>query len=323
VSDPDAYPDDMGRFYGMSEEDIERLVGGAAPADDEELEQLAGFLAVAKEELTRGPAQATEHAHLVSITETARSLAEKGEPVARPASKATGPAPQASGLPTWRRVLLGNRATRLIAKVTAAAVALTVLTGGLALAGVDLPNQVEDAFDRAGIELPNQVGSDEELEGTTAEQIDDLQSSNAPGWVKQMVELIKTLEGREGCEFGQMIAGVASSSGESTEGPSPEACTAGEEGRELGEQKASEGRELGEQKSAEGRQTGSDASEQGRQTGSDASEQGRQTGSDASEQGRQIGSDASEQGQQTGSDASDQGQQTGQDQSESGQSQQP
>jgi hypothetical protein len=50
---------------------------------------------------------------------------------------------------------------RLPARIAVAAGSLVLATAGLAIAGVNLPDPVNSAFEKAGVNLPNQSGTDE------------------------------------------------------------------------------------------------------------------------------------------------------------------
>ena len=82
---------------------------------------------------------------------------------------------------------------RLRLAVLGAAVALLpVLTAGLAYAGVELPDPVDEAFDAVGVDLPNQsevdttpAGADGEGKGKAAGGKDDSSSKDAAGTADQ------------------------------------------------------------------------------------------------------------------------------------------
>lgn len=158
---------------------FDRLIDGKAPSADSPADGLSLFVEQAKRVAAIAPSPAAEQAHLKTILEQAHLLVDKGEPAARPASKATGPEIQASGLPTRRRkVVLSSLFGSLTTKLAAAGVAVMMTgTGALAATG-SLPDAVQDKFAVAaevvGIDLP--TGDDEvtdtETDGTTDDGTD-------------------------------------------------------------------------------------------------------------------------------------------------------
>jgi hypothetical protein len=152
--DPDAYPDDMAVFLRMSDEDVERLFMGFPPESDEDLRDLAEFLADASETLTRPPRAEVQATHLSLLAGAIRtpSAGPQGPPPRGPAAAA-----QPAGR-SREHGFMRHPAVRWASKVALAAATLVLLTAALALAGVDLPGTAaETAFDKVfGIELPNQ-----------------------------------------------------------------------------------------------------------------------------------------------------------------------
>jgi hypothetical protein len=164
LSDHDAYQDEMGRFFGMSDRDLERLLAGKA-VDDEELAEFAAFLREVEAAHLKFPRESTEARQLLAILEAAQFHGDKGEPVARPASKAPGPGPQASRLPNWRRTLMPTGLlSTMWSKAAVAAVAAFFAMAGLAAAGA-LPDPLQtaaaNAADQVGVSLDNPSDVDE------------------------------------------------------------------------------------------------------------------------------------------------------------------
>lgn len=106
-----------------------------------------------------------------------------------------------------------NRVIRPVVVLAAAALAVALGTAGLAVAGVDLPDPAQEAFDNAGITLPNQAGGGESGEHARSEG------------VRAVIEATPPSE--RGCAFGHSVAEAAKGS------PLPEqaqgACDKGEE----------------------------------------------------------------------------------------------
>jgi hypothetical protein len=171
LSDHDAYKDEMGRFFRMSDRDLDRLMAGKAPEGDEELAELAAFLREVEAAHLKFPPESTEARQLAAILEAAQLLSDKGEPVARPASKAPGPDVsgipdlQASPLPSWRRNLMPTGLlSNVWSKAAVAAVAALLVCCGLAAAGA-LPDSLQTAAANAagqvGVSLDNPGDTDE------------------------------------------------------------------------------------------------------------------------------------------------------------------
>jgi len=152
-------------------------------------------------------------------------------------------------------------------KLGATTLALILGTAVLAVAGVDLPERAQQAFERAGISLPNQASGD-------SRQASDNAKSDG---VKSVIEATTTAE--RGCEFGHRVAEAAKGSA------LPErARTACEHGQDRGkpskEQSASAGREVGQETAGRARGLGDAKAEQRGQFGKDTSEGAEQLGTD-------------------------------------------
>lgn len=152
--DRDAYPDDMARFLRLSEEDVERIFRGLPPEGDEDLRDLADFLADAAETLSRPPRGEVQATHLSLLAGAIRT------PSAGLRGESSGPAAAAEPIAQLaeKRRLMRSPVVRWAAKVTVAAATLVAMTATLAFAGVDLPGTAaETAFQTVlGVELPNQ-----------------------------------------------------------------------------------------------------------------------------------------------------------------------
>jgi hypothetical protein len=141
VSDSDAYRDEMRPLRRLSDGDLDRVLAGDAPAGDAEAEELAAFARAARAGLLGGPSEAAEARHLAAIVAAARE-GERGE---RAAERKRRPV---LGLPSLRRVAL---------RVALAAASLMLVTAGLAVAGVRLPEPAVSVLEDLGVELPNQA----------------------------------------------------------------------------------------------------------------------------------------------------------------------
>jgi hypothetical protein len=144
----------------LSDQDIDRLLAGRAPRGGNKADQeLAAFTRAVRAAFVEAPSPGIERSHLAAAMEVSRLNTDKGDPVARPASKAHGPDPQASGLPKWRRrTVLSSLFASLFAKIAGAVVVALAATGALAAAGA-LPAPAQQAVatvaSTVGIQLPS------------------------------------------------------------------------------------------------------------------------------------------------------------------------
>lgn len=182
----DVSPYEMSELLNMNDGELEALCAGQVPSDDERLGDLAGFLNDFAEVHPEPSTKPYEETHLSAMFETARLMADKGDPAAMPASKAHGPAVQASGLPKPGRetVFSKLKSAPLYTKIASALVALMLVFSGVAVAGA-LPGPVQDAVAdgvaAVGIDLPGGVDeaatqpddSQDDAVETSAEEADD------------------------------------------------------------------------------------------------------------------------------------------------------
>ena len=195
-----AYPDDMTRFLRLSDEDVERLFRGVPPEDDEDLRDLAFFLTDAAESLSAPPSSQVKTGHLAQLAEVIGS----------------GPAPERRSTttvhvarPAKRRSSMVRRSVRWVATVVGAAASLVLLTGALALAGVDLPGTAaETAFEKVlGVDLPHQDRD------AAAGAVDPakLPADASDTAVRVLTVIQEWFEGApwSGCEFGARVSHAA------------------------------------------------------------------------------------------------------------------
>jgi hypothetical protein len=195
-----AYPDDMARFLRLSDEDVERLFRGVPPEHDEDLRDLAFFLTDAAESLSAPPSSQVETGHLAHLAEVIGS----------------GPAPERRSTttvrvarPADRRSAILRRNVRWVATVVGAAASLALLTGALALAGVNLPGTAaETAFQKVlGVDLPNQDRD------AAADAVDPatLPADASDTAVRVLTVIQEWFEGApwSGCEFGARVSHAA------------------------------------------------------------------------------------------------------------------
>lgn len=140
MSAPDAYRDEMRRLRRLSDSDLHRVLAGRAPAGDAEAEELAAFARAARAGLLGTPSEATEARHLSAIVAAVRKVDAPGRPVE--SKRRAG-----FDLPPLRRTAL---------RVALAAGSLVLVTAGLAVAGVRLPEPAVSVLEDLGVQLPNQ-----------------------------------------------------------------------------------------------------------------------------------------------------------------------
>jgi hypothetical protein len=200
--DPDAYQDDMARFLRLSDEDVDRLFRGLPPGRDEDLRDLADFLATATQALARPPRTDVEAGHLALLAVAVRPRSD--EAVAPTPAGTTG-APIAGS--TERRGLTRLRTVRWGLKVAVATASIVLMTAALAFAGVDLPGTAaETAFQKVlGVDLPNQA---EEHAGAVPEELPESAADTAVAVLDVIREWRSGVEWN-GCEFGAAVSAAA------------------------------------------------------------------------------------------------------------------
>ena len=200
--DPDAYPDDMARFLRLSDAEVDTLFQGLPPKGDEDLRELADFLADAAASISRPPRAEVQATHLSLLAGAIRTTSAGPHDL-----PSWGPA--AAARPTDRsrreRGIMRSATIRRASKVALASATIVLLTAALAFAGVDLPGTAaETAFDKVfGIELPNQG------QGSAApEELPDAASDTAVA-VRTTIDEMRSGEGTGGCAFGAAVSAAA------------------------------------------------------------------------------------------------------------------
>jgi hypothetical protein len=134
----------MGMDPEIANEELEALLAGHGRDKNLDLTRFVDDLSAAF--LATTPAAA---AHLVAISEQAHLLADKGDPVARPASNAVAPVLQASRPPKRRRNTMKDKKARILLKVAAPIVAVFAVLGIMGSAGA-LPRALQHMTHTAG-----------------------------------------------------------------------------------------------------------------------------------------------------------------------------
>src|SRR5262245_17481361 len=160
----DVPPDEMGIDPEIANEELEALLAGHGRDKNLDLTRFVDDLS------TAFPAQApATAAHLAAIANEAQLLADKSDPVARPASNAVAPVPQASRPPKRRRETMKDRKARILIKIAAPIVALFAVLGIMGSAGAlprTLQHLTSNAAGLVGVNLP--TGEDTEGDDGTA-----------------------------------------------------------------------------------------------------------------------------------------------------------
>jgi hypothetical protein len=179
----DVPPDEMGIDPEIANEDLEALFAGYGRDKNLDLTRFVDDLS------TAFPAQTpAATAHFAAIANEAQLLADKGDPVARPASNAVVPATRASRPPKRRRNTMEDRKARILIRIAAPVVALFAVLGIMGSAGA-LPRTLQHLTSHAagivGFDLPT---GDDEGNDTTAddqgdqnEQGDDVKDATDEG----------------------------------------------------------------------------------------------------------------------------------------------
>jgi len=272
----DVPPDEMGIDPEIANEELEALLAGHGRDKNLDLTRFVDDLSTAFP--ASAPAAA---AHLAAIANEAQLLADKGDPVARPASNAVAPVPQASRPPKrWRNTMKDKKA-RVLIKIAAPVVALFAVLGIMGSAGA-LPRTLQHLTSHAagfvGLDLPS--GDDEGNDSTA----DDQGDQNDQGDVKDATD-----------------QGDQNDQGDAT--GSTDTSDQGDQ-NDQGDSTSSDSTDQGDQND-QGDSTGStDTSDQG-----DQNDQGDATGSSggSSDQGDQNDQGDSTGGSSGGSSENDQG----------------
>lgn len=292
-----AYPDDMARFLRLSDEDVERLFRGVPPEADEDLRDLAFFLTDAAERLSAPPSSEVETGHLARLAEVIGS----------------GPTPEQRSTtivsvahPGERRRPMLRGAVRWVITVVTAATSIVLLTGALALAGVDLPGTAaETTFAKVfGVELPNQA--DRQAASIPEELPDD--AADTANAVLDVIGERRAGAEWNGCEFGQHVSAAArgdtadishcdagrpeagatdgvAGGGASVGGSASDNAVNGEHGLETAEEASDGAASNGAANAQNGSDTANDASDgAGEGAGSSAGGGNAEEGSDVAEQ---------------------------------------
>lgn len=231
----DVYQDEMKPFRKISEQELDRLFSGKAPAENSGLSKIAGLVHAVRTTHVTGVDPDVEASHLAGLIQVV-NLTDKGELAARPASKATGSDRQMSGLSKWRKGMLESVVGALVMKILGGAVALAAATGGLAALDT-LPDpaqvRVADAIEAIS---PFDLPGNADEEATKALE----KAAEAANKVTE-AEGDESGEPNENAEFGQSVAADAKDGGVNGQDISEQARQRAAERREAGQAHRPEG----------------------------------------------------------------------------------
>jgi hypothetical protein len=285
----------MGIDPEIANEELEALLAGYGREKNLDLTRFVDDLSTAFP--AHAPASA---AHLAAIAHEAQLLTDKGDPVARPASNAVAPAPQASRPPKrWRNTMKDKKA-RILIKIAAPIVALFAVLGIMGSAGAlprTLQNLTSNAAGVVGLNLPTaeDEGNDTTVDdqGDQNEQGDDIKDATDEG---DQGDTTSTDTSDQGDQNDQGDASTSDSSdqGDQNEGDSTDSSTGSDQG-DQGDQN--------DQGDSSGSSTGSDQGDQNDQGDSTGTSGGGSGGSSENDQG-DGGSSQDDQGDTSGDSGS-------------------
>ncbi len=247
------------------EEELELLFEGRVP--DEGLAEVAGFVQALPASLAEPPDEAVARRHLAAIAEAAARTAAQAP---TPGTRLEERRPRTSR--RWIPMPVARPARVLIAGL-AGALVLSLLTTGLAVAGVvDLPEPARRALEAAGIALPSE-GDEDGGSTPSPDQLPEDADDTAFALLGAIAAHLPELRDGtiSGCEFGAAVAAAAGggdggtshcTGGASEARPGRAGAAAGQEaspgGRSVAEERkaaAAEAREAAMERRAAGQET--------------------------------------------------------------------
>lgn len=212
--------------------------------------EVAGFLDEVRAAYMGGPEEAVASRHLAAMAREAELA---------PPRRTTRPA-------GWRRIVNRNRFIRPAVTLGAATLAAVMGTAGLAVAGVNVPDPAQEAFEQVGINLPNQAGGGESGEHRRSDAVHSVIESTPPS--------------ERDCSFGHRVAEAAKGS------PLPEQARAACERGENGDAQNGNG---ADNNNSNRSQFGRDTADRARGLGGATVEQRRGFGRGTGEQATELG----------------------------------
>jgi hypothetical protein len=240
---PGVYQVEMKPFGKISEQELDRLFSGKAPAENSGLKDIARLVQKVQATYLTNIEPDVEATHLAGLIEMV-ILTDKGDLAARPASKVTGPHAQASGLPKpRRRFMLESLFATLAGKIAAGGIAIAMAATGAAATG-HLPDQAQtglsNAVEKIGIHIPLGDTAEEALED--AEDAAKLAEDAIKATVEEVTDQVdvdvdgdEAKEPNENAAFGQSVAEDARDGGVDGQEISEAARAQAEERRAAGQ----------------------------------------------------------------------------------------
>jgi hypothetical protein len=234
------YDDEMIRRSQLDDSSIEQLLAGASVPGNELLVSFVEDVHVATSVQATGPSS-----ELATLFAEGFST-EKGDLLATAASNVTGPAPQAAGLPKWRKrnmieiALTKLAALGLAAKIGAATGAVALSGTAAAVTGA-LPDAVQERVaavaEQVGIDIPGGKSAEHRVDAehrpAEAEEVADLEITEVVEEESEVVEEppAEVPEKPEAADFGTGVSDAARSG-------APQ-----EDGRQFGQETSNTARE--------------------------------------------------------------------------------
>jgi hypothetical protein len=292
----DVPPDEMGIDPEIANEELEALLAGHGRDKNLDLTRFVDDLSTAFP--AHAPASA---AHLAAIAHEAQLLADKGDPVARAASNAVAPPPQAPK--RWRNTMKDRKA-RILVKIAAPIVALFALLGIMGSAGAlprTLQNLTSNAAGVVGLNLPS--GEDEGNDATADDQGDqdeqggDIKDATDEGDQGDDATTTETSDQGDQNDQGDSTSSDSSDRGDQNEGDSSDTSTGSsnegdenDQGDSSGSSTGSDQGDQNDQGDSTGSGGGSSENDQG-DGGSSQDDQGDSSGDSGSSGSGSSGSD--------------------------------
>ncbi len=155
MASEDVYPNEMKR-HGLDDSTIDQLLAGSTPPGQESIGLVAFVEEVRRTYLSHPPQVGPA---LASLLVEGLVPTDKGDLSVRTASNATGPAPQAAGLPKRRvRKMIGAVLTTLAGKIALAGAATAATVGSLGAAGAlpgPMQSFVAEKVSAVGVQFPD------------------------------------------------------------------------------------------------------------------------------------------------------------------------
>lgn len=204
------YQDEMKPFGKISEQELDHLFSGKAPAGNSGLEDVSRLVQKVQSSFSTHIEPDTHTTQLAALMQLVH-LTDKGDLAVRPASKVPGPGAQVSGLPKLRRrFMLETLFASLAAKIVAGGIAIAMAAVPVAATG-NLPDQMQTGISRAveniGLDIPvgdTAAAAEKASEVAEEEEVTDVDDGGVKADPK---------DPNENADFGQGVAADAKDGG--------------------------------------------------------------------------------------------------------------